>query len=110
MGGSGMGRPRVPYEAARGVMHAVTVPVLAAWESNTRGTLTAGRKTAKDVQVTAATELYFDNRSLVIAQGRAFTGQEGPARAPGLGVGHDPAEEPFEGPGPLGAEGEILGD
>ena len=37
-----MRRPRVTYEDAQAVMRGVSVPVLAAWESNTRGTLTAG--------------------------------------------------------------------
>src|SRR5213078_3220028 len=57
-------RPRVSYEDAQAVMRGVTVPVLAAWESSTRTTLVAGRKQAKDVEVTAATELYFDIRAL----------------------------------------------
>src|SRR5213592_2113995 len=69
-------RPRVSYEDAQAVMRGVTVPVLAAWESSTRTTLVAGRKQAKDVAVTAATELYFDIRALPVEQGRPFTGQE----------------------------------
>src|SRR5213079_769907 len=44
-----MRRPRVTYEDAQAVMRGVSVPVLAAWESNTRSTLTAGRLTARDV-------------------------------------------------------------
>src|SRR5437879_20454 len=74
-------RPRVSYEDAQAVMRGVTVPVLAAWESSTRTTLVAGRKQAKDVAVTAATELYFDIRALPVEQGRPFTGQEGPLAA-----------------------------
>src|SRR6058998_1816855 len=101
-------RPRVSYEDAQAVMRGVTVPVLAAWESSTRGTLTAGRRTAKDVQVTAATELYFDIRSLVIEQGRAFTGQEVQAGAPVLVLGHDLADKLFEGRDPLGSEVKIF--
>src|SRR5207247_10857589 len=69
---SWMRRPRVSYDDAQAVMHAVTVPVLTAWESNTRGTLTAGRRPAKDIQVKPDTELYFDIRSLVIEAGRAL--------------------------------------
>src|SRR5213594_4548948 len=105
---SWMRRPRVTYEDAQAVMHNVTVPVLAAWESNTRGTLTAGRRTAKDVQVTAATELYFDIRSLVIAQGRAFTGQEVQAGVPVLVLGHDLADKLFEGQDPIGREVKVF--
>src|SRR5712692_5101161 len=95
-------RPRVTYEDAQAVSRGLTVPVLAAWESNSRGTLTAGRRQVKDVQVTAATELYFDIRSLAIEQGRAFTGQEVQGGAPVLVLGHDLAEKLFEGQNPLG--------
>src|SRR2546430_8287686 len=98
-------RPRVTYEDAQAVSRGVTVPVLAAWEPNTRGTLTAGRREAKDVLVTAATELYFDIRSLVIEQGRAFTAQEVQAGLPVLVLGHDLAEKLFEGRDPIGGGG-----
>src|SRR2546430_2517304 len=101
-------RPRVSYDDAQAVMHAVTVPVLAAWESNTCGTLTAGHRTAKDVQVTAATELYFDIRSLTIEEGRAFTGQEVLAGAPVLVLGHDLADKLFEGQDPIGREVKVF--
>src|SRR5213596_3868809 len=101
-------RPRVSYEDAQAVMRGVTVPVLAAWESSTRGTLTAGKRTAKDVQVTAATELYFEIRSLIIEEGRAFTGQEVQAGLPVLVLGHDLAEKLFEGQDPLGREVKVF--
>src|SRR5216110_2441795 len=101
-------RPRVSYEDAQAVTHGVTVPVLAAWESSTRGTLTAGRRTAKDIQVTAATELYFDIRSLVIEQGRAFTAQEVQAGVPVLVLGHDLADKLFEGQDPIGRDVKIF--
>jgi len=101
-------RPRVSYEDALAVMHGLTVPVLAAWESNTRGLLTAGRRQAKDVQVTAATERYFEIRSLTIEQGRAFTAQEVQAGLPVLVLGHDLAEKLFEGRDPIGGEVKIF--
>src|SRR5204863_457395 len=102
-----MRRPRVTYEDARAVVRGVSLPVLAAWESNTRSTLTAGRLTARDVQVTAATELYFDIRSLVIEEGRAFTAQEVQAGLPVLVLGHDLAEKLFERQDPIGREVKI---
>ncbi len=105
---SWMRRPRVTYEDAQAVMHGVTVPVLAAWESNTRAALTAGRRQAKDVQVTAATELYFDIRALVIEQGRAFTGQEVQAGVPVVVLGHDLADKLFEGQDPIGRAVKIF--
>src|SRR5690242_21716395 len=69
-------RPRVTYEDVQAVARGVSVPVVAAWESTTRATLSAGRKQAKDVAVTAATEPYFEIRSLNVERGRAFTAQE----------------------------------
>ena len=101
-------RPRVSYEDALAVMHGLTVPVLAAWESNTRTLLTAGRRQAKDVQVTAATERYFEIRSLTIEQGRAFNAQEVQAGLPVLVLGHDLAEKLFEGRDPIGGEVKIF--
>src|SRR5881397_2252162 len=101
-------RPRVTYEDAQAVARGVTVPVLAAWESNTRAALTAGRKQAKDVQVTAATELYFEIRSLTLEQGRAFTAQEVQAGLPVLVLGHELADKLFEGQDPIGREVKIF--
>jgi putative ABC transport system permease protein len=105
---SWMRRPRVTYEDAQAVMKGVTVPVLAAWESNTRAPLFVGRREVKDVEVTAATELYFDIRSLTIEQGRAFTGQEVQAGLPVLVLGHDLAEKLFEGQDPIGREAKVF--
>ena len=102
-----MRRPRVSYEDAQAVARGVTVPVLAAWESNTRAPLFAGKRQVKDVQVTAATELYFDIRSLTIEQGRAFTAQEVQAGVPVLVLGHDLADKLFEGQDPIGREAKI---
>jgi putative ABC transport system permease protein len=103
-----MRRPRITYEDAQAVMHGVTVPVLAGWESNARAAIVAGRRQVKDVQVTAATELYFDIRALAIEEGRAFTGQEVEAGVPVLVLGHDLAEKLFEGQDPLGREVKIF--
>src|SRR5256886_3778755 len=93
-------RPHVTYDDAQAVVRGVMVPVLAAWESSTRTTLVAGRKQAKDVEVTAATELYFDIRSLAVERGRPFTGQEVQAGGPVLVLGHELADKLFEGQGP----------
>jgi len=101
-------RPRVTYEDAQAVMRGVTVPVLAAWESSTRVALTAGRKEAKDVQVTAATELYFEIRSLALEQGRAFTAQEVLAGIPVVVLGHELADKLFEGQDPIGRAVKIF--
>src|SRR5207245_5543596 len=89
-------------------MRGVMVPVLAAWESSTRTSLVAGRKQAKDVQVTAATELYFDIRALGIERGRPFTGQEVQAGLPVVVLGHELADKLFEGQDPIGREVKIF--
>jgi len=101
-------RPRVTYEDAQAVMRGVTVPVLAAWESSTRAALVAGRRQVKDVQVTAATDLYFEIRSLALEEGRAFTAQEVQAGVPVLVLGHDLADKLFEGQDPVGSEVKIF--
>src|SRR5213594_3004931 len=101
-------RPRVTYDDAQAVARGVTNPVLAAWESNTRAALIAGRKQAKDVQVTASTELYFDIRSIALEQGRAFTGQEVKAGLPVVVLGHELADKLFEGQDPIGREVKIF--
>jgi putative ABC transport system permease protein len=105
---SWMRRPRITYEDAQAVSRAMTVPVLTAWESNTRGKLTAGRREIKDVQITAATDLYFEIRSLTLAQGRAFTAQEVEAGAPVLVLGYELADKLFEGQDPIGREVKIF--
>ena len=101
-------RPHVTYEDAQAVIHGVTVPVLAAWESSTRAALTAGRRQVKDVAVTAATELYFEIRSLTVERGRAFTAQEVEAGMPVLVLGNELADKLFEGQDPLGREVKIF--
>src|ERR1041385_4409402 len=89
--------PRVTYDDAQAVVRGVTVPVLTAWESSTRTPLSVGRRQVKDVQVTAATELYFEIRSLELERGRAFTAQEVQAGVPVLVLGHELADKLFEG-------------
>src|SRR5437899_46227 len=101
-------RPRVTYEDAQAVMRGVTIPVSAAWESSTRAALTAGRRQAKDVEVTAATELYFEIRALELERGRAFTAQEVQAGVPVLVLGHELADKLFEGQDPIGREVKIF--
>jgi len=103
-----MRRPRVTYEDAQAVARGLTVPVLTAWESSTRAALAAGRRQVKDVQVTAATDQYFEIRSLVLERGRAFTVQEVQAGVPVLVLGHDLADKLFEGQDPIGREVKIF--
>src|SRR2546425_726808 len=99
-------RPRITYDDVQAVVRGVTTPVLAAWESSTRATLTAGRKQAKDVQVTAAAEPFFDIRSLRIEEGRAFTPREVQAGVAGGRAGGRAGGGGVGGPGPHAQGGE----
>jgi len=101
-------RPRISYDDAQAVMRGLTVPVVTAWESSTRATLSAGRHQAKDIEVTAATDQYFDIRSLTIASGRAFTAQEVHAGVPVAVLGYELASKLFDGQDPLGREVKIF--
>src|SRR2546426_1804439 len=102
-------RPQITYDDAQAVVRGVTTPVLTAWESSTRATLTAGRKQAKDVQITAATEPFFGIRSLRIEQGRAFTPREVQAGVAGGVVGDQWGGKAAVGPGPTRAAGKVYG-
>ncbi len=100
-------RPRVTYDDAQAVIRGMSVPVLTAWESSSRATLVAGRRSVKDVQVTAASDRYFEIRSLTIEDGRAFTAQEVQAGLPVLVLGHELADKLFEGQEPIGREVKV---
>ncbi|HTR19844.1 MAG TPA: ABC transporter permease [Gemmatimonadales bacterium] len=102
-------RPRITVDDARAVLARMREPVTAAWESSTGTTLTAGKKTAPGVEVTAATELYFDIRSYTLSQGRAFTAQEVSAAVPVVVLGNELATKLFEGADPLGRSVRIFG-
>ncbi len=102
-------RPRISTEDAQAVMQDLTLPVTTAWESSTRATLEGDRKVAKDVAVTAATEQYFEIRSLTIAAGRAFTPQEVHAGVPVVVLGYELATKLFENEDPVGREVKIFG-
>ena len=101
-------RPRISYDDALAVMRGVNVPVVTAWESSTRATLSAGKRQATGIEVTAATEQYFDIRSLKIAIGRPFTAEEARSGVPVAVLGFELAAKLFEGQDPLGREVKIF--
>src|SRR6266853_1384831 len=101
-------RPRIHYDDALAVMRGLNVPVVTAWESSTRATLSAGRRQATGIEVTAATEQYFDIRSLKIAIGRPFTAEEARSGVPVVVLGFELAAKLFEGQDPLGREVKIF--
>ncbi|MBI1967881.1 MAG: ABC transporter permease [Gemmatimonadetes bacterium] len=101
-------RPRISYVDAEAVARGIRVPVITAWESSTRATLTYGRKQAKDISLTGASDSYFDIRSFRIEQGRAFTAQEDQNGVPVVVLGHELADKLFEGQDPLGREVKVF--
>jgi putative ABC transport system permease protein len=102
-------RPRITFDDATAVAANLTVPVITAWESSSRADLEYGRRTAKDVEVTAATERFFDIKNMRIAQGRPFTAQEVRAGAAVVVMGWDLADRLFEGRDPLDRRVKIRG-
>src|SRR5205814_1526940 len=89
-------RPRVSYDDAQAVMRGVTIAVSAAWESSTRTALTAGRRPAQDVGVTAAAGPFFQIRALGLGRGRARTPPGVPARVPLPALSPQPGERRSE--------------
>ena len=102
-------RPRITYEDVTAVQEGITIPVLTAWESEDRATISYRGKLAKSVQVTGATERYFEIKDLKIEAGRAFTAQEVRAGLPIAVMGWDLADRLFEHRDPLGKEVGVNG-
>src|SRR5574341_582335 len=101
-------RPRIKYDDAAAVTSGLTVPVVTAWESSTRALLTYGRRQAKDVAITGASEGYFAIHDFHIAQGRTFTAQEAQIGVPVVVLGYELADKLFEGQDPLGRDIKIF--
>ena len=102
-------RPRITFGDADAVANGISVPVVTAWESNDRATIEAGGKKVLDVQVTGATERYFDIKNLKIANGRAFTAQEVRSGVPVIVLGEEPAKKLFPSRDPVGQQVRIRG-
>src|SRR5438093_4497896 len=69
-------RPRTRFSDADAITAGLTVPVSTAWQSSDQVSVTFGNKEARDIELTAASERYFDIKNLDIAIGRPFTGEE----------------------------------
>ena len=102
-------RPRIRYEDATAVEAAITVPHVSAWESIARATVEYRGKVARDIEINAATERYFEVKNLPIATGRAFSGQEVSAGTTVVVLGWELADRLFENRDPLGKEVKIQG-
>ena len=102
-------RPRITFGDAEAVANGIGVPVVTAWESSDRVTIEAGGKKVLDVQVTGATERYFDIKNLKIANGRAFTAQEVRSGVPVIVLGEEIALKLFPARDPVGQQVRIGG-
>ena len=69
-------RPRIRFSDAQAITAGLTVPVITAWQSSDNVTVSFANKEARDIDLTAASERYFEIKNLRIAVGRAFTSQE----------------------------------
>ncbi len=95
-------RPRIRFSDAEAISEALTVPVITAWESGDNVTVTYNSKEARDIQLTAASERYFEIKNLKIAVGRPFTGEENRSGAPIVVLGDAVAKRLFVDRSPLG--------
>src|SRR5216683_915826 len=102
-------RPRIRFSDAEAISEALTVPVITAWESGDNVTVTYNSKEARDIQLTAASERYFEIKNLKIAVGRPFTGEENRSGAPIVVLGDAVATRLFVDRSPLGRNVRIGG-
>ncbi len=94
-------RPRIQFGDAEAVTAALTVPVITAWQSSENFSVFYADKEARDIELTAASERYFDIKNLRIAVGRAFTAQENRSGVPVAVLGDAVAKRLFVDRTPL---------
>ena len=102
-------RPRIRFSDAEAVSAGLTVPVITAWQSSDNITVSYGNKEARDIELTAASERYFDIKNLGLAIGRPFTGEENRSGAPVVVLGDAVAKRLFVDRTPLGKNVRIGG-
>jgi putative ABC transport system permease protein len=97
-------RPPITYDDARAVVGGISVPFLAAWESDRNADVVYGTRVASNVRIIAATEDYFEIKSWSLAMGRPFSAQEARAGKPVVVLGNELANRLFENRDPIGRE------
>src|SRR5213076_2169596 len=102
-------RPRIRFSDAEAISEGLTVPVITAWQSSDNVTVSYGNKEARDIDLTAASERYFDIKNLRFALGRPFTGEENRAGTPVAVLGDAVAKRLFTDRTPLGKSVRIGG-
>jgi putative ABC transport system permease protein len=102
-------RPRIRFSDADAVEAGISVPVVTAWQSSDNVTVSFGNKEARDIELTTASERYFDIKNLRIATGRAFTGEENRSGVPVAVLGEAVAKRLFVDRPPIGRNVRIGG-
>ena len=102
-------RPRIRFSDAEAISEGLTVPVITAWQSSDNVTVSYSNKESRDIELTAASERYFDIKNLKIAIGRPFTGEENRSGAPIVVLGDAVAKRLFVDRSPLGRNVRIGG-
>jgi len=102
-------RPRIRFSDAEAITAGLTVPVITAWQSSDRVSVSYGNKEARDIELTTASERYFDIKNLRLALGRPFTGEENRSGAPVAVLGDAVAKRLFADRTPLGKNVRIGG-
>src|SRR6059036_327556 len=102
-------RPRIRFSDAEAISAGLTIPVVTAWQSTDQVTVSYGNKEARDIELTTASERYFDIKNLGIAMGRPFTGEENRSGAPVAVLGDAVAKRLFVDRTPLGKSVRIGG-
>ena len=102
-------RPRIKFSDAEAVSAALTMPVVTAWQSSENVSVFYGGKEARDIELTTASERYFDIKNLRFALGRPFTGEENRAGTPVAVLGDAVAKRLFTDRTPLGKSVRIGG-
>jgi len=102
-------RPRIRFSDAEAISAGLTVPVITAWQSSDRVSVSYSSKEARDIDLNAASERYFDIKNLKIAIGRPFTSEENRSGAPVVVLGDAVAKRLFVDRSPLGRNVRIGG-
>jgi len=102
-------RPRIRFSDAEAISAGLTVPVVTAWQSSDRVSVSYSSKEARDIDLNAASERYFDIKNLKIAVGRPFTSEENRSGAPVVVLGDAVAKRLFVDRSPLGRNVRIGG-
>jgi putative ABC transport system permease protein len=102
-------RPRIRFSDADAISKGLTISVITAWQSSDQVTVTFGNKEARDIDLTAASERYFDIKNLDISVGRPFTGEENRSGVPVAVLGDAVAKRLFADRPALGRNVRIGG-